>query len=70
VVKEHAIPAGMVEGHEKEIDPAVSTVEAAGVAVTITVPEAFGARDNVPGLIVVVNAPVRWTTRGVMTVGR
>jgi hypothetical protein len=60
----------MVEGHEKAIDPAVSTVEPVGVAVTTTLPDAFGARDNEAGLIVVVKAPVRLTIKGVMPVGR
>lgn len=65
-LKEHAIPAGIVEGHEKEIDPAVSTVEPVGVAVTITLPDVFGASDNEAGLIVVVKVPDRVTIKGAM----
>jgi hypothetical protein len=65
-LKEHAIPAGIVEGHEKEIDPAVNTVEPVGVAVTTTLPDALGASDNEAGLIVVVKLPDSVTIKGEM----
>ena len=67
-LKEHAIPAGIVEGQEKAIDPAVNTVEPVGVAVTITLPDMFGASDNEAGLIVVVKVPDRLTIRGAILV--
>jgi hypothetical protein len=67
-LKEHAIPAGIVEGHEKAIDPAVNTVEPVGVAVTITLPDVFGASDNDAGLIVVVKVPERVTIKGTILV--
>jgi hypothetical protein len=67
-LKEHAIPAGIVEGQEKAIDPAVSTVEPVGVAVTTTLPDVFGASDNEPGLIVVVKVPDSVTIKGAMLV--
>jgi hypothetical protein len=70
VLKEHTIPADIVEGHEKETDPAVNTVEPVGVAVTTTLPDAFGASDSEPGAIVVVNVPERATIVGAMLVGR
>lgn len=66
MLKEHAIPAGIVEGHEKEIDPAVSSVEPVGVAVTVTLPDALGASDNEAGLIVVVKLPDSVTIKGEM----
>ena len=69
-LKEHAIPAGSAEGHEKAIDPAVSIVEPFGVAVTTTLPDVLGARDNEAGLIVVANVPDRVTTRGAILVAR
>ena len=69
-LKEHAIPAGSPEGHEKAIDPAVSIVEPFGVAVTTTLPDVLGARDNEAGLIVVTNVPDRVTTREGILVAR
>ena len=63
-LKEHASPIGIAEGHENASDPAVSSVEPFGVAVTVTLPAAFGASDNEEGLIAVVNDPDTDTIKG------
>jgi hypothetical protein len=63
-LNEHASPIGIVEGQENASDPAFSTVEPFGVAVTVTLPAVFGASDKEDGLVVVVNDPDRDIIRG------
>ena len=64
-LNEHVNPDGSVGGQEKVNALGFKTVVPFGVTVTVTLPDAFGPRVRMAGLIDVVKAPPRVRPRAV-----